>query len=95
MNTTIKNAKTIDMNKINSRINLSLNGTQESLEFINQILPFVKERMPLRINVQKNLMQQQMLLLKQRWIQIMAKGPKFLSKIVLVLVLMVRGQEDF
>lgn len=53
MNTIIKNEKTIDMDKINSRINLALNGTQESLEFINQILPFIKERMPLRINVQK------------------------------------------
>lgn len=41
------------MDKINSRINLALNGTQESLEFINQIFPFIKVRMPLRINIQK------------------------------------------
>ena len=55
MKTKIKVDEIIDMEHINTSISIKLGNTKDSLEFVKQIQPFIRERMPLRISVQKRL----------------------------------------
>ena len=45
--------KLLKMDDQRTNISVSLNGTRETLEFIEHIIPFIKTKFPLRFNIQK------------------------------------------